>query len=118
MITLYHAPFTRSHLVRFALEETGLAHEIVRLDAMKGEHKAPDYVRVSPLGQLPAIVEDGVTICECAAICLHLADKAPAKKLAPPIGSPERATYYHWAVFAVATELIALSKIALNTRFL
>lgn len=118
MITLYHSPFTRSHLIRFALEETGLSHEIVRLDASKGEHKSPSYLRVNPLGQLPAMIDGDVTIREAAAICLYLADKAPEKNLAPPVTSPARATYYHWAVFSVATQLIALAKIAMNTRFL
>jgi glutathione S-transferase len=117
MITLYHAPFTRSHLIRFALEEAGLPHEIVRLDVTKGQHKAPEYVRVSPLGQLPALKDGDLTICESAAICLYLGDKV-GTTLAPPIGTPERAAYYHWVVFAVATQLIALSKIALHTRFL
>ena len=117
MITLYHSPFTRSHLIRFALEEAALPHEIVRLDATKGEHKAPAYLAVNPLGQLPALKDGAVTICEAAAICLYVGDKAgPA--LAPPVGSPERATYYHWVVFGVATQLMALSKIAMNTRFL
>ena len=118
MITLYHSPFTRSHLIRFALEETELPHEIVRVDASKGEHKSPDYLRVNPLGRLPAMLDGDVAIQEAAAICLYLAEKAPEKKLAPPVGSPERAAYYHWVVFSVATQLVALAKIALNTRFL
>ena len=29
MITLYHSPFTRSLLIRFALEELEIPHEIV-----------------------------------------------------------------------------------------
>jgi glutathione S-transferase len=118
MITLYHAPFTRSHLVRFALEEAGLPHEVVRLDLAKGEHKAPAYLAVNPLGQSPSLRDGDVTICESAAICMHLADRAPERGLAPPVGSPARATYYHWVTFAVATQLIALSKIAMNTVFL
>jgi glutathione S-transferase len=117
MITLYHSPFTRSHLVRFALEEAALPHEIVLLDASKGEHKSPDYLRVNPLGQLPALRDGEVTICESAAICLHLGDKVGAP-LAPAVGSAQRATYNHWVVFSVATQLIALAKIAMNTKFL
>ncbi len=118
MITLYHSPFTRSHLIRFALEELGLPHELRRVDVAKGEHKAPAYLNVNPLGQLPALLDDDITMREAAAIALHLADKAPERGLAPPVGSPERAPYYQWVVFAVATELFALSKIAMHTRFL
>jgi glutathione S-transferase len=118
MITLYHSPFTRSHLIRFALEELGLPHELRRIDATKGEHKSPEYLRINPLGQLPALVDGDVVIREAAAIALHLADKATDKGLAPKLGTPERAVYYQWVVFSVATELFALSKIAMHTRFL
>jgi glutathione S-transferase len=118
MIKLYFSPYTRSHLVRFTLEELEVPYELVRLDVQKGEHKAPDYLRVHPLGVLPAIEDDGQTILECGAICMHLADKTPAKRLAPALGARERATYTQWMFFAFATELFALSKIAMHTRFL
>jgi glutathione S-transferase len=118
MITLYHAPVTRSHLIRFALEELSLPHDIVRLDVTRGEHKAPAYLKVNPLGQLPALIDGDVTICESAAICLHLVERAPERALAPRPGAPERAAYHQWVVFAVASELVALGKIALHGRFL
>jgi glutathione S-transferase len=118
MVTLYHAPVTRSHLIRFLLEELALPHHVVRLDLASGEHKSPSYLKVNPLGQLPALVDGDLTICESAAICLHLADRAPGSVLAPPAGTPGRAMYYHWVVFSVASQLLALGKIALHTRFL
>jgi glutathione S-transferase len=118
MITLYHSPMTRSHLARFLLEELALPHELSLLDASRGEHKSPNYLRVNPLGQLPALVDGEVRICESVAIALYLTDKAPEKDLAPPIGAPLRAAYYHWVVFSAATELSALGKIGMNTRFL
>jgi glutathione S-transferase len=118
MLTLFHATSTRSHLIRFVLEESGMPHELVRLDVTKGEHKAASYLAVNPLGQLPAIIDGETRICEAAAIALYLSDKVPEKNLAPPIGDPRRASYTHWVVFTVATQLVALGKIALNTRFL
>ena len=118
MITLYHSPFTRSHLIRFALEELGLPHELRRLDVSAGEHKAAAYLRLNPLGQLPTLVDDGMTLREAAAIALHLGDRAPERGLAPRPDAPERAPYYQWIVFSVASELLALSKIVLHTRVL
>ena len=91
MITLYHSPFTRSHLIRFALEELGLPHELRRLDVSAGEHKAAAYLRLNPLGQLPTLVDDGMTLREAAAIALHLGDRAPERGLAPRPDAPERA---------------------------
>jgi glutathione S-transferase len=118
MVTLYHAQATRSHLVRFALFELDIPHETVRLDVTKGEHKGPDYLKVNPLGQLPALVDDGHTILECGAIILHLSDKATAGKGSPALGTIERASLYQWVFFGIATQLFALSKIAMHTLFL
>jgi len=118
MITLYHSTFTRSHLIRFALEELDLAHELRRLEVSRGEHKAPNYLKLNPLGQLPTLVDGDLTLREAAAIALYLGDKAPERGLAPQVGSPQRALYYQWVVFSIASELLALSKIALHTRVL
>src|SRR6187431_189216 len=109
MIILYHAPFIRSHLIRFALEELGLPYELRRLDLAKREHKTEAYLALNPLGQLPTLIDDHLTIREAAAIALHLGDKVPERGLAPRVGAPGRAAYYQWVVFAVAAELLALT---------
>lgn len=54
MLALYHSPFTRSHLIRFALEELGLPHELRPLDLARGEHKSARYLALNPLGQVPS----------------------------------------------------------------
>jgi glutathione S-transferase len=118
MITLYHSPFTRSHLIRFALEELQLPHKLEIVDVAKGKHKERAYLEVNPLGQLPALRDGSLVMREAAAIALHLADKAPERRLAPPLGSAQRAPYYQWVVFAAATELVALGKIALHSQLL
>jgi glutathione S-transferase len=55
---------------------------------------------------------------ESAAICLYLADRFPEKKLAPAPGSPERAAYYQWAVYAMATLEPPMVQYFLHTRIL
>ena len=118
MITLFHSPLTRSHLIRFALEELELPHELRLVDVARGNHKSPEYLEVNPLGQLPALRDGELTLTEAAGIALYLADRAPERGLAPPPGSSLRAPYYQWMVFSVATELFALAKIALHSRIL
>jgi glutathione S-transferase len=118
MLALYHSPFTRSHLIRFALEELELPYELRRLDLARGEHKQAGYLALNPLGQLPTLVDGQLILREAAAIALHLGDKAPERGLAPGHGSAERGPYYQWVVFAIAGELAALGKIVLHTRVL
>jgi glutathione S-transferase len=119
MLALYHSPFTRSHLIRFALEELGLPYQLRRLDLARAEHKSPAYLDVNPLGQVPTL-DDGLILREAAAIALHLGDKAPQARrgLVPEPGTPERGPYYQWVVFSIASELAALAKIVLHTRVL
>lgn len=100
---LYFAPRTRATRPRWLLEELGVPYELLSLDLEKGEHKQLPYLRIHPLGQVPALVDDDVTVYESIAICMYLADKFIDKKLAPAFSSPDRAAYYQWMLFAAAT---------------
>lgn len=98
-ITFYHNPMSRSRIVHFMLEELGAPYETRLVSLEKGEHKAPEYLAINPMGKLPAIVHRGVVVTETAAICLYLADEFPAAGLAPAIGDPKRGTYLRWFFF-------------------
>jgi glutathione S-transferase len=102
---LYDATFpgTRASRVRWMLEECGAKYEVAPLDPMKGEHKAKAYLEIHPHGLLPGAEVDGEPMIESAAICMHLADTHAEKKLAPAVGTAERARWYQWIVYAVAT---------------
>ena len=52
------------------------------------------------MGVVPALETDSYRIYESVAIVLQLIDEHPEAGLAPPLGSPERAYYYQWSVFA------------------
>jgi len=102
---LYDATFpgTRGSRVRWMLEELGVPYEVAPLDPMKGEHKRPEYLQIHPHGVIPAVEIQGTPMIESAAICMQLADTHADRGLAPAPGSPERAAYYQWIVYAVAT---------------
>jgi glutathione S-transferase len=115
---LYFFPLSRATRVRWMLEELGVPYELAPVDMTKGEHKSPAYLKVHPMGSLPAIEDNGVAMFESAAILMHLADKHPEKKLAPPPGTPERGEYYQWILFAMTEVESPLAAIAQHTRFL
>jgi glutathione S-transferase len=100
---LYYVPMTRSNRPRWMLEELGVPYELVRLDPRKGETRTPEYLRINPVGKVPALVDGDVTMFESAAICAYLGDEFPEKKLAPAIGTKERALYYQWLFFGMTT---------------
>jgi glutathione S-transferase len=96
---LYVAPRTRATRPRWMLEELGLPYEIVTVDLAAKENREPGYLRVHPLGEVPALVDGDVTVFESIAICMYLADRYSERGLAPSVSSPLRATYYQWLLF-------------------
>ena len=74
--TLYDYPRSgHSHRVRLFLHLLGVEHETVTIDMAAGEHKADDYVKLSPLGQVPTLVDDDVVITDSTAAIIYLAKK-------------------------------------------
>ncbi len=97
MITLYHAPRTRSSMIVWLLEELGQPYKIETVPIVYGNGEgapAPDsYRAIHPHKKVPAIDHDGVIVFECAAIAAYLADVFPQAGLAPPVGDPARGLY-------------------------
>lgn len=102
-VVLYGSQSTASLVVHWLLVELNVAHELVMLDFDKDEQKAPDYLKLNPQGRVPTLLIDGQVLTESAAIALHLADLHPEAKLAPPVGTPQRAAYYRWLFFCAYT---------------
>lgn len=114
MLKLYHAAGTRADRIKALLQELGVDWELVSLDLAKGENRTPEYLAIHPHGWVPALRDGDVTLFETAAICLYLADRDPANRLAPEPSSPDRAAYYQWVIYAVATLEPALADIYLQ----
>ncbi len=118
VMKLYFAPRTRATRPRWLLEELGVPYELVQLDLEKGEQRQLTYLRIHPLGKVPALVDGEVTIFESTAICMYLADKYPEKKLAPPVGTTARAHYYQWMVYAGSTLEPPIGEYGNHTQYL
>ncbi len=102
-IQFYYNPMSRGRIVHWMLEEVGAPYEIKMLDWAKREHKSPEYLKINPMGKIPAIVHRGVVVTETAAICAYLADAFPQAKLAPVLSDPKRGTYYRWMFFVASS---------------
>jgi glutathione S-transferase len=102
MLTLYHSPQSRSVRPRWLIEELGVPCEVKHIDLQAGDQKKPDYLKLNPNGTVPTLVDGDLVLWESAAICQYLADKFPEKRLAPPVGTPERGKYYQWIHYAMS----------------
>jgi glutathione S-transferase len=98
-LTLYHAAPSRSSVTHWMLEEVGEPFDLHLLSLARGEHKSPEYLKINPMGKVPALRHGDVVITEGAAICAYLADEFPDRKLNIPVGDPRRGVYLKWLFF-------------------
>lgn len=103
MIQLHYFPGNASMAPHILLIEAGAAFELKRVDKEHDEHKSAAYLKLNPNGLIPLLVDGDLVMYESAAICLHLADTHPAAKLAPALGTSERAQLYKWLMWMTNT---------------
>ena len=99
MLTLFHAPQSRSSAIVTLIDEMGITDKVkihhVNILRQDGSG-APDPSNPHPEGKAPALLHDGHLITERGAIMLHLTTLFPEAGLAPPVGSPQWGEYLTW----------------------
>ena len=94
MITLYHAPKSRSSRMIFLLEELGAPYEIKIVSIRRGDGSgAADTSNPHPHAKVPAIRNGSETVFESSAIVAYLTDTFPQAGLAPKPGEAGRGQY-------------------------
>lgn len=73
MLTLFYAPGACSMAAHIVLEESGEKYETRRMNLSKGEQKHAEYLKIHPLGRVPALkLDDGSPLTENTAILPYL----------------------------------------------
>ena len=73
MLTLYYAPGACSMAPHIVLEESGEPYETRKVDLAGGEQRTEAYLKISPLGRVPALILDnGEPLTENTAILPYL----------------------------------------------
>jgi len=104
MLTLFHAPQSRSSRMIWLLEELAVPYEIKPVSIfrpMTGEGHG-DPANPHPDKRVPALVHDGAIVAESVAIVLYLLDAFPQAGLAPAQGDPRRGDYLTWVAWYAA----------------
>jgi len=100
MLTLYHAPRSRSFRTLWLLEEIGSPFELKVVSIRRGDGSgAADSGNPHPLGKVPALDHDGRVVFETSAIALYLTDLFPQSDLGPRIGDNDRGAYLSWLAY-------------------
>ena len=79
--------------VKWVADRLALPYRWVDVDVVKGEARAPAFLRVNPAGQVPAVVlADGRGLAQSNAILLHLAEGSDLI----PADPYDRAKMFEW----------------------
>ena len=77
---LFYMPGACSLAPHITLEWIGEPFEVIRVE--RGKTRDPEYLKINPLGKVPALIrEDGTFMVEASAILLYLAEKYPQAHL-------------------------------------
>ena len=97
MLTLFHAPRSRSFRMLWLLEELGAPYELKIVSIRRGDGTgATDPANPHPHGKVPALKDGGTLIFETPAIALYLTDRFPDAGIGPKIGDANRGAYLTW----------------------
>jgi glutathione S-transferase len=99
-VKLFHNPQSRAVMIHWLLEEIGAPYELVRVEYEDGSMRTPEFLEISPLGKIPAILDGEVSVSDTCAIAIYLCDKYKSPNdLAPALDDPRRGDYLRWVAF-------------------
>ena len=104
MYTLHWETMAGSIVAQAMLEEAGASYVLNHVDMAGDAHKRTDYLRINPIGRVPALtLPSKETIGETAAIVIALGEQFPDASLTPQPGDADRGTFLFWlSVMATA----------------
>jgi glutathione S-transferase len=117
MLTLYHAPRSRSFRTLWLLEELGVPYKMKVVSIRRGDGSGaeePGYRKIHPHAKVPAIVHDGVPVFETPAIAVYLTDAFPKSGLGPTVVDKLRGPYLSWLAYSTGVLEPALLEKALT----
>ncbi len=117
MLTLFHAPKSRSGTIVWLLEELRVPYETRVVDIRRGDGSgARDPANPHPHGKVPCLLNDGQRVFEIAAITLYLTDLFPEARLGPHVGDANRGEYLSWLAYRPGVLEPALMMRRLNVK--
>ena len=115
---LYHAPNTRSVRAVWLFEELGIPYVLVRFNLGDRAMRSPDYLRVHPMGRVPALEDGGVTIFESGAIVQYVLARYGEGRMVPDTASADFPAYLQWLHYAEGMIMPPVNTIVVETILL
>ena len=96
MLKLHFAPNSRAGRIVWLLEELGLPYEINKMAFHPKDLKSDEHRARHPLGRVPVLEDDEVSIFESGAIVEYVFERHQNGGLKPPADSPLFPAYLQW----------------------
>ena len=115
---IHHAPNSRSVRALWLFNELNLPYELEVYPLGDKSMRTPEYLKVHPMGRVPALEDGELTIFESGAIVQYVLEKYGNGKMLPTISSPNYPNYLQWLHYAEGMIMPQINIIVVETIFL
>jgi len=115
-LKIYGIAKSRAFRTLWVAEEAGVSYDHIQTN-FNEDSKQPEFLKVNPMGQVPAIEDDGFTLSESMALNLYIAKKYGKGGLYPSDLQGE-AKCWQWAFFAATSLERSMGLFVANTYVL
>ena len=96
MLELYYYPDNASLAPHLLLAETGADYALKLVDRSSDAQKSKEYLKLNPVGRIPALVHGVLVQFKTPAICIYLYELDATSRHIPPLGDPARPKSFQW----------------------
>ena len=118
MLTLHFAPNSRAGRIVWLLEELGLPYDINKMAFHPKDLKSDEHRARHPLGRVPVLEDDNVSIYESGAIVEYVFSRHTDGGLKPAVDAPEFPAYLQWFHYCEGMVMPPVNTIIVQTVLL
>ena len=118
MLTLHFCSNSRSQRVLWTLEELKLPYTLNKIKFHPSELKSEEHKKRHPLGRVPVLEDNDITLFESGAIIDYLIEKYDESGLKPSIENKLFPTYLQWYHYCEGMVMPPMNSIVVHTLIL
>ena len=118
MLKLHFCSNSRSQRVLWILEELKLPYTLNKIKFHPSELKSEEHRKRHPLGRVPVLEDDNITLFESGAIIDYIIEKYDNKELKPKVSSSLFPCYLQWYHYCEGMVMPPMNTVVVHTLIL
>lgn len=118
MLKLHHAPNSRAGRIIWLLEELKLPYNLNSMKFHPSDLKSDEHRSRHPLGRIPVLEDDDITIYESGAIVEYILTRHAPGKLKPEVNDDNYPQYLQWFHYCEGMVMPPMNTIVVHTIIL